>query len=311
MHNEVKAMFIDSMQEGEYHRAGKDEGGMLRQFIQSKMEDNPSINTEEYEQKLSGLGDPALIKAMRDGDWDIVAGGMFDSVWEKKTHVIEQFKIPNSWYIDRSFDWGSSAPFSVGWWAESDGTEVQLSNGNFRTFPKGTLFRIAEWYGWQNKKPNVGMGISDQKIAEGISNIEGMLLQKGGVLEHHFRVNPGPADSSIFDVNNNDDSIHKTFESCGISFVKADKSPGSRIRGWSLTRSRLEASTEWPMENKGIFFFSTCVDGAIRTLPVAPRDDRKQEDIDTNYEDHALDEIRYRVLAGRPAELIIKEVMGL
>ena len=54
---------------------------------------------------------------MLSGDWNIVSGGMFDDVFSVEKHVIEPFEIPDTWYVDRSFDWGSSKPFSVCWWA--------------------------------------------------------------------------------------------------------------------------------------------------------------------------------------------------
>ena len=63
------------------------------------------------------------------GDWDITAGGMFDDLWDASVHVVQPFEIPGTWYLDRSFDWGSSKPYSVGWWAESDGSDIKLADG--------------------------------------------------------------------------------------------------------------------------------------------------------------------------------------
>ena len=64
---------------------------------------------------------PAQLRAWLYGDWDIVAGGMLDDVWDyAPTCVCPTFrspKIPKQWRIDRSYDHGQSAPFSVGWWA--------------------------------------------------------------------------------------------------------------------------------------------------------------------------------------------------
>jgi hypothetical protein len=45
-----------------------------------------------------------------------------------------------------------------------------------------------------------------------------------------------------------------------------------------------------------IYFFNTCID-TIRTLPVQQHDKHKIEDIDTNGEDHAVDEIRYACMS--------------
>jgi hypothetical protein len=57
------------------------------------------------------------LQAWLYGSWDIVAGGMFDDIWcdYRDKIVVPRFEIPKTWRIDRSFDWGSSKPFSVGW----------------------------------------------------------------------------------------------------------------------------------------------------------------------------------------------------
>lgn len=288
-HNWVKATFIDGAPPMQIVPQAKTEGGMRRQYIPAKLADNPTLaeNDPDYIDRLEGLGNAALVRAMKDGDWDIVAGGMFDDVWDRSRHVLEPFAIPPSWRIDRSFDWGSSKPFSVGWWAESDGTEVVLADGQKRTFPRGTLFRISEWYGW-NGRPNEGLKMSDAGIADGI-------VKQQADMELAQRVRPGPADSSIFDETNGD-SPAKIQERHKVRWEKADKSPGSRKRGWQLIRGRLMESKKDRMEEPGLFVFSTCRQ-FIRTVPVLPRDGRDPDDIDTDAEDHVGDETRYRVLA--------------
>ena len=76
-----------------------------------------------------GLGSPDLVKAMLQGDWNIVSGGALDDLWRSDVHVLPRFRIPFSWRLDRTFDWGSSTPFSVGWWAEANGEEAVLEDG--------------------------------------------------------------------------------------------------------------------------------------------------------------------------------------
>jgi hypothetical protein len=288
-HNWVKASFIDGSPPLEVRQMPSDEGGMKRVYIPAKLSDNPSMAESDpnYMQSLEGLGNAALVRAMRDGDWDIVAGGMFDDVWDREKHVIKPFAIPASWRIDRSFDWGSSKPFSVGFWAESDGTEAVMEDGTKRTFPRGTLFRIGEWYGW-NGKPNTGLKMSDSGIADGI-------VKHQTDMGIQARIRPGPADSSIFDETNGD-SPAKIQERHKVRWEKADKSPGSRKRGWQLLRGRLLASKAERMEEPGLFVFETCRQ-FIRTVPVLPRSDRDADDVDTDAEDHIADEVRYRILA--------------
>lgn len=44
-----------------------------------------------------------------------------------------------------------------------------------------------------------------------------------------------------------------------------------------------------------VYVFNTCTE-LIRTLPAAPRDEHIPDDIDTEFEDHALDETRYATI---------------
>ncbi len=303
-HNWVKQTFVDYTSPYKVKRTLKKDGGMFRQYIPALLSDNPSLlkDDPDYVNRLQGLGDEALVAAMSKGDWDIVAGGMFDDLWDREIHVIIPFEIPYSWKIDRTFDWGSSKPFSVGWWAESDGTEATLRNGTKRSWPKGTLFRIAEWYGW-NGEANKGLKMSNSGIAEGIKKREHIL----GITN---RVIPGAADSSIYD-NEGGNCIATDMELTGIQWMKANKSPGSRSIGWQLLRDRLQASLKMPMEEKGIFIFNICSAGFIRTIPVLPRDKIKTDDVDTDSEDHTGDEVRYRLLAKKPAEIEMQKIIGL
>ena len=56
-------------------------------------------------------------------------------------------------------DWGSARPFSVGWWAVSDGEMDQ--------FPRGAIIRYREWYGMEPRRPNVGLKLTAEAVAQG------------------------------------------------------------------------------------------------------------------------------------------------
>jgi hypothetical protein len=226
-------------------------------------------------------GNEALLKAWRYGAWDSIAGGAFDDVWDARVHVLEPFDIPPTWRIRRAFDWGSSKPFSVGWWAHSDGATPGGPLG--RVYPKGTRVRVMEYYGWSGK-PNEGLRMTNTEIARQIKTYEDASPYRG-------RIEGGPADSQIYDVVNGT-SIAQQMATQGISWVPAQKGPGSRRQGWSLVRQLLQASRQWPMEDAGLFVFSTTRQ-FIRTVPVLPRDPRDADDVDTSSEDHIADETRY------------------
>ena len=284
-HNWVKRTFIDFSEPYIIRRMESGEGGMLRQYIPAKLEDNPSLNKADYEARLSGLKSPFLVRAMLDGSWDIVAGGMWDDVWNPEIHVVQPFEIPSSWRIDRSFDWGASKPYSVGFWAESDGSDVMLSDGSNLHTVRGDLLRIAEIYGW-NGRPNEGSGDSPRTVAS-------LILEKERSLGLRGRVKPGPADNSIFD-SAGCASIASEMERAGVRWMRSDKTPGSRRRGWVLLRQLFcNAKTK---EAPSLRVFSCCTH-FIRTIPVLQRSERDADDIDTSAEDHTADETRYRILA--------------
>ena len=97
----------------------------------------------EYKQTVAtGITNEAMAAAWLDGDWSIVAGGMFSDVWDAKYNVVPRFKIPETWRLDRSFDWGSASPFSVGWWAESDGSDVKIPGRGWMSTVRGDIYRI-------------------------------------------------------------------------------------------------------------------------------------------------------------------------
>lgn len=287
-HNWVKAAFVDIAPAMAVTQMPSDEGGMRRQFIPALLEDNPTQDAD-YAERLEGLGDPALVKAMLGGVWDIVAGGMFDDVWRRDRHVIPAFEIPKDWRIDRAFDWGSSKPFSVGWWAESPGAVITLRDGRKKVFPRGSLIRIAEWYGWDGKNPNVGIRMTAANIGKGI-------VEREKALNIRARVKPGPADSAIWVSEPGVESTGDTLKKHGATFTEADKRPGSRKVGWEAMRRMLEEAAKDQPEAPGLWVFDRCTQ-FIRTVPTLARDERDMDDVDTKAEDHIADETRYRVMA--------------
>jgi hypothetical protein len=293
-HNWVKARYIDPSPP--WVPFTDPATGRQRVFIPATLDDNPVLtkNDPDYWKRVeaSASGNQGLLKAWRHGIWDIVAGGMFDDLWKRECHVIAPYKVPAGWRVDRTFDWGSSKPFSVGWWAESDGTTVP----NGRTYPRGTLFRIAEWYG-STGRPNEGLRMLAVEIAKGIVEREG---------EMGLKVHPGAADSSIFDAENGV-CIADDMKAEGVEWLHADKSPGSRKTGWERLRKYLKAGLSHPMEDPGLFIFSNCTDW-IRTVPVLPRDKTKTDDVDTAAEDHAGDETRYRLMRPKSKKLTTIEI---
>lgn len=241
-------------------------------------------------------------KAWDDGDWDIVAGGAFDDVYTKSTHVLPRFKVPKGWFVDRSMDWGSSHPFSIGWWSEANGEEAILPDGRIFCPPPGTLIQIAEIYGTKEIGTNKGLKLGAKEVARLIKEKEAELVNGGWV---SGKIYEGPADNQISDVHEaSSDTIEKIMSDNKVTWERSDKSPGSRKVGMQLMRDRFENLTNH--EGPGLAFMANCV-GSIATIPVLPRDKDKIDDVDTSAEDHPYDMTRYRVLKGnRRTATVIK-----
>lgn len=259
---------------------------------------------------IASASNPAMAKAWLSGSWDIVAGGMFEDVWDPRFNVVGKFDIPSSWRVDRAFDWGSSKPFSTGWYAESDGSDLIMRDGSVMSTVRGDIFRVKEWYGWTGK-PNQGLTMLATEIAKGIVERE---VLWGWRDTRGSRVRPGPADSSIMNVENGM-SIAVDMEKPvrlngqmyrGVSWLPADKRPGSRKTGWEVCRKMLKAAHRKrgvPREQPGLFVVGEECPQFLRTFVSLPRDEKDMDDVDTDAEDHIGDEVRYKVrgVGNRPS----------
>jgi len=318
-HNWVKHRFKPNSMNMIVRRDLIDDLGMkepARLSIHSHIDENIALleADPEYKQKIAASArNEAERKAWLEGDWNIMSGGMFDDVWDPQYNVVEPFVIPYTWRITRSFDWGASAPFSVGWWAISNGEDVQLPDGSWRGTIRGDVFRIKEWYGCQPNKPNAGLDLLATDISEGIvkRELEWGWREQG---EKWCRVRPGVADAQIFAAENGNCistdmkvavRLDDGFKYPGIKWIAADKRPGSRKTGWAQMRQRLknagpnkkldengEVIAVFPREKPALFVFSNCT-AFIDTIPVLPRDEKEPDDVNTEAEDHVADESRY------------------
>jgi hypothetical protein len=253
---------------------------LTRIFIPAKVTDNPALlsNDPGYVNRLRASGSPELVRAWLEGDWDVVEGAFFPE-FSKARHVISNsLKIPEFWTRFRSMDWGSAKPFSVGWWAVVQ--DDQPHDG--KILPRNSIIRYREWYG--AKAPNEGLKIPAELVGKGIREREYDEHVAYGVLDPAaFAVISGP-------------SIAETMQRYGIYFRRADNSRLSvmkRMGGWDQLRARLRGNEDGhPM----IFFFDDC-HAILRTLPMMQHSEVNPEDLDTEAEDHAVDETRYACMS--------------
>lgn len=243
-----------------------------RIFVPSTVFDNQALmdNDPDYIFRLGSLPE-ADRKALLYGDWDSFSGQVFTE-WRndpehyedrRYTHVIAPFRVPDSWAIWRSMDWGYTRPFSVAWYAVDHDRR---------------LYRIRELYGCTGK-PNEGVQWPPDKLADEIVRIEREDPNlKGKIIR-------GIADPAIFADSGN--------ESVAVSMLRRGVrwSPGNhdRLNGKMQIHNRLNFDGQGrPM----LYIFSTSKH-LIRTLPSLVYSETDVEDVDTDGEDHIYDELRY------------------
>jgi len=250
-----------------------------------------------YVANLENISDINKRRAWLAGDWNIVAGGAIDDLWSDRKHKCPRFEIPANWKVDRSFDWGSSKPYSVGWFAESNGEEVNI-NGKTYAFPAGTIIQIEEDYGTEEIGSNVGLRMTSPDVAKRILKIENRLKGNDGVTRPWVKgdIRPGPADNQIRVVHDEEeDTIETKMADAGVEWELSNKAKGTREIGLQLLRDRLQASLN--KEGPGFYVMENCK-ATLALLPTLPRSEDNPDDIDSDAEDHVWDMLRYRLLSG-------------
>jgi len=299
LHTYLKKGFVDPAPYGTIFKARRDDGSMQRQFIQSKLMDNPSLvnNDPDYVQRLEGLGDKDIVAAYLEGDWDAVEGAALE-MWDPNHHILENFDIPQSWKIKRGYDYGYSAPYSVLWVAIANGEEYLDHNGDAAWIPAGSIVVCFEMYGDDG---------SENGLQEDVSLTAQKINRKESVEINHV-ITTGPADNSIFNAEQGP-SIADTMSNEGVHWKRSNKKPGSRVIGLALVRKMLNESLKEHPEKPCLFILRRC-QRLAEHLPTLQTDDRTGEDIESTAQpDHDWDTLRYLVLDASN-EIRVVEVTG-
>lgn len=273
--------------EGKVFRAPASDGGMTREFVPARARENIIMlrNDPDYDQRIMGLGDDRLANAYLQGNWDLEEGAAFSDLWDPGIHIVNSISIPRTWKIDRSHDYGYSAPAATLWTAESDGTEAIIDDRRV-VIPKKSMVVISELY--FADKEGKGLRLLPFELGQRMHDHEVNNQLR-------TRTEAGPADSSIFDKDRGMSSIHDEYLRRGIRFTRADKRPGSRERGFVLIRQRLKAALDRNCESPWLLIHRNCVN-TISQLPELPVSAKNPSDVDSDAMDHIYDVIRYRTL---------------
>ncbi len=264
-HGYLKRAFLDGFKPYQLHAAPASDGGHVRQFIPARVDDNPSVNREDVKANLAGLP-PVLVDAMLNGNWNAVIGAFFPEA-NPDLHVIKPFQIPEWWPRIMAMDWGACGdgdPFSIGWWAVSD--------GSIPLYPRGALICYRSYYGRGLQK------ITATQVAAGIQMRERqdpqIIVRVAGGDISQERGGAGP-------------NVFETFAQEGIHFTRADM---RRVSGWQQVRERLVGKKGVP----AIFFFDIVAE--FETLMQLQHDPSDANDAAPG-DDHFPDMVRYMCMA--------------
>ncbi len=262
-------------------------------FIPSRLEDNILLmqNDPAYESRIAAAtrGNPALWKAWRYGDWDVIAGAAFEE-WNKDVHVSDTFSIPPNWDLFAGMDAGVRNPSWVG----------LIGRG-----PEGDTVVTHEWY-WRNKD----LKTAGEETGKTMRLIPPAHLPVG--FDWHRLIIWG--DSSMFSDSGIGGLTQATefqeglntafggFEAAPALVSAATvKGPGSRRMGVALVRQMLhwEAGPDGEItpHNRPLLRVHARCKELIRTLPALPISRKDPEDVDTNAEDHPFDGLKMALLA--------------
>jgi len=253
--------------------------GLERVYIPAKLTDNPKL-PQDYRLQLEQMGE-AEQRAYIEGDWDAFEGTVFKLernvhiwTWAQFKSLIGDDAIPHNWTVFRAMDWGYAKPYSIAWYA------VDFD---------GTLYRFCEMYGVAKDsqgriKANEGVRQTPEDVAKKIARIDKQLGCDHGI-----------ADPAIWAKGQGDHgggpSIAEVMLEHGVSWSPAKN---DRIQGKMQVHQRLAHGKYMPP--KLILIAEECTH-LIRTLPTLEYDEHVVEDVDTDGEDHAYDELRYACMS--------------
>jgi hypothetical protein len=253
------------------------EGGLVRQYIPALLDDNPSMAEDDpsYRARMRGLGDPALVKAMELGDWNIIAGGFFPE-FSLHRHVLKARST--GWYGICDEPWKSEGVL-----------------GNEIIVPRGALVRFKEWYGKKENQDNIGLKLSPERWAAGVldrSSRDGDRYRYTVVDPSMWSEDGGP-------------SLAERAEAVKLNgkSLQMRRADNERMAGWDQVRSRLNPGGLDDVSEPPLLFLMDNQPDATRIIQAVQHDEDYIEDLDTDSEDHAVDEIRYACMS-RPRPLM-------
>jgi hypothetical protein len=229
-------------------------------FIPAALDDNP-YRDAEYEQALTVLS-PARYQQLRHGNWRVFDGQFF-TVWDERQHVTDlTVDAPLvQWFC--AMDWGFNAPGCCLWIA---------------CLPDGHYLVVDEYKFVETTVKDMAAQVKRRTKDLGILKVPQVW-----------------ADPAIWQRTGQvGESIGETLSRLGIPVVKA---VNDRMNGWQRLQEMLRNAPDgrpWLQVHSRCGYLRRTIPAAIRSTAV-----NRQEDVDTECDDHGLDALRYGVMSRR------------
>lgn len=260
-HAEVKEYFgIDKWPDGD-HLIEDPATHMHRMFIKSRLSDN-RIGLEfdpGYEARLEGVGDPELVAAWKEGDWDAIVGAYF-SMFHRAQCEVEPFEIPGNWSLFTCLDYGEANATWAGLLAVDSDDDVWV---------------VDEYY-------RADCGGADH--ARGVRNLLGQCPYIRGqrprlhLAPHDMWTVRRPGEASMAR------SAADSFSDEGLHLTRANM---DRVNGWRNLKDLMYAGR--------LHFFKGRTDHVCSSLASVVRDEHNPEDVLKGGDDHPADGLRLGV----------------
>jgi hypothetical protein len=280
-HTGIKVNYVEATDYGKHVIV--DLHGRTVRYIPAKVDDNPHVG-KDYRRTLEAIPDPARRKAMLDGDWSAF-GGQFFAEWSAHRHIVPRDAITLGPNVLRycAVDFGYAAPFCALW---------------------GAVDNDGRWWIYRELYEKL------LSPAEQAARILAAERKAGEHVTAHF-VDPSTVAKATGGL-----SVHETYAIAGLGCALA---ANDRLSGWQVLHAALAdgplCAYHLFLAEQGQWSGTSCpklhvLDGAApnlcRTLPDAPFDKTRVEDLDTSCEDHAVDALRYLVHSPSGGSTIIE-----